>query len=199
MATITELQNNISGLSFRTTLNNNFANLNNDKAETATVMAVDNRLVSAEADIVSLDTRTTSTEGAVVNNTASINTLEEKESYNYTTLQNFTVPNSTYVDVINDTYPSLSAGNYLLTLSMMYTLNSNNTGVFFRFSTDGGTTWSPEIRHEPKDITDTNVVSYSKPLTLGDGDFNIVIQGKKQLAGDVANVLEMTVVLDRKA
>jgi hypothetical protein len=199
MATITDLQNNISGLSFRTTLNDNFDNLNNDKAEVTAVTGINTRLVGAEADITSIDTRVTAAENAIVNSTVSINDLEALQSFNYTTIQNYTVPTTTYSNVISDTYSSLEAGTYLLTLSMMYTLNSNNTGVFFRFSTDGGSTWSPEVRHEPKDVTDTNVVSYHQIKVLGAGDFNVVIQGRKESAADTAVVLEMTTALERKA
>lgn len=71
MASITTLLNNITGLSYRTTINDNFANVNNELVSTTAAAG------TITTDITNLDTRVTTNETAIATHTDEINSLSE--------------------------------------------------------------------------------------------------------------------------
>jgi len=197
MATINTLNNGVTGLSFRQTLNDNFSNLNDSKVELSAVNSLDTRLTTAESEINSLDTATTALDLSLSSLETDVETLQGFHSFNYEAISNRNVVGDTYEDIINATYANLAAGTYTLTLSMVFSLNNTNTSSFFRFSTDGGSNWL-EIRKEVKDITDLEVVSYTKPVVHAGGNFTLIVQSKKENAADVLNISEMSSIFERK-
>ena len=197
MATINTLNNGVTGLSFRQTLNDNFSNLNDSKVELSAVNSLDTRLTTAESEISSLDTATTALDLSLSSLETDVETLQGFHSFNYETVSNRNVVGDTYEDIINATYANLAAGIYTLTLSMVFSLNNTNTSSFFRFSIDGGSNWL-EMRKEVKDITDLEIVSYTKPVVHGGGNFTLIVQSKKENASDVLNIAEMSSIFERK-
>ena len=118
-------------------------------------------------------------------------------TYDYDTASNVTVTNDVYQEVARLTTPSRPAGTYEVKLSMLYSLNSTTTSAYFRFSLDGGVSWT-EVIEEPKDITDNR----AKTLLLVDihtlGIKDIVVQARKEVAGDVMTISNLSVIYERK-
>jgi len=99
MATITTLNNNIPGVTFRETINSNFTSLNNGKAETSAVTSVEARVTVNEGDIETLQTDLT--EGI-----DTLTTVTNTNTSNITTLQNEV--ETLQDDVAALTYPTIS-------------------------------------------------------------------------------------------
>lgn len=193
MATITDLQNEMTGLTFRTTLNNNFDNLNNDKAETTHTHA---GVYTPVADTTALDARVTTNEGDIATNSASITALEGLSTYDYATISNVTVTNDVYENILTLTTPIRDAGTYEIRMSQMYTLASTVNSAYFRFRVDGGT-WV-EVRREPKDVTDIVPMDYWKVISHVGGTITVEVESRKGNAADVLTILEMSAAVVRK-
>jgi len=150
---------------------------------------------------------------AVVNNeetkkTTKANLLKEineKVDINAPFTPTYDFTQETDITVADDTYESVAvlltenrvAGTYKLAQSMIYSLNTNVRSAFFRFSTNGGVTWS-EIRREPKDNLDKVPLSYTTTVIHGGGIFDIQIEAKKENATDIMEVYIMDITLERK-
>jgi hypothetical protein len=80
VAIINTLLNNITGLSFRQTLNENFANLNADKAELSVVTPLANRLTDTENDITTLQSDVGQAQSDISQNTTALDTKVDKTS-----------------------------------------------------------------------------------------------------------------------
>lgn len=135
-------------------------------------------------------------------NTADITALKTYAlfvpTYDYTQVPNFIVTNDVYEQVARLTTASRAAGTYKLDESMLYSLNSTTTSAFFRFSVDGGLTWS-EIRREPKDNLDVLAEAYTSTIVHAGGVIDIVIQARKENASDVLTIHKLDIILERKA
>ena len=81
---------------------------------------------------------------------------------------------------------------------MLYSLNSTNTSAYFRFSTNGGSTWN-EVRREPKDNLDVLPSAYTATIVHPGGVFDLIIQSRKENAADTLSVLSIDVIFERKA
>lgn len=193
MAIITDLLNNITGLSFRTTLNNNFDNLNNDKAETTVTDALDTRLTTAETQVGTNITNITTLQSDV--STLS-STQDELHTLKYTLVTNNTATTDAWTDIINTTYTGLTAGTYKLSLNMLWTLDSTVNSASFRFSIDGGSTWVT-TRKEAKDVTDINDSSYNKILVVSGTTQPVQIQAIKANGADTLTIHELSSILER--
>ena len=117
--------------------------------------------------------------------------------YEYILASDVTITNDVYQEVCNLTTASLPAGTYQMSLATIYSLNSTTSSAFFRFSTDGGVTWT-EASEEPKDITDKRARTVVLVDVFVGGVKNIIIQARKEVAGDVM-VLDITnIIYERK-
>lgn len=191
MATLTELLNNISGLTFRQTVNDNFTALNNAKSETT---HNHDTAYAAKAYETTVDAQTTD----IATNTSDIVALQGLQTYDYQTGSNITVTNDVYENVLTLTTPVRDAGTYELRMSQLYSLNSTTTSAYFRFRINGGT--YVEVRKEPKDNTDLIPMSYFKVLTHAGGSaITIEIEARKEVAGDILTIAEISAAVDRKA
>jgi hypothetical protein len=197
MATITELQNNITGLSFRTTLNNNYQNLNNDKVELTAFNTQVDRIDTAETDIDALDTLTTT-------HTADISSLETRMDaaeglldFDYETVTNEVITSDSYVEVINREF-ALTNGVYKIDMSAMFTMSSISQSAYFRFSLDNGVTWR-EVIEENKDLSDVRPLAYSFMFPVTNNTLDIQIQTRVENTGPTLTIQDMTVMVDRKA
>ena len=135
-------------------------------------------------------------------NTTDITDLKTKatfiSSYDYVQGNSITVTGDVYEEIARLTTPSREAGIYKLSQSMMYSLNSTTNSAYFRFSTNGGSTWS-EIRREPKDNLDVLPSAYTSTIVHPGGVFDLVIQSRKENAADTLSVLSIDVIFERKA
>ena len=71
------------------------------------------------------------------------------------------------------------AGNYEVTISMVWNYNLTNKSGLFRWTIDGGTTWL-ETSEEPKDKTDERPFSVSFPVQHLGGERNIKVEAAKE-------------------
>lgn len=134
----------------------------------------------------------------ILTNTINLAALEEFHTYDYIKGTGITVTNDVYEEVARLTTPSRDAGVYKLSQSMLYSLNSTTTSAYFRFSTNGGSTWS-EIRREPKDNTDVLPSAYTSTIAHTGGIFDLIIQSRKENAADILTISSIDVIFERKA
>jgi len=118
-------------------------------------------------------------------------------TYDYIKETAITVTDDVYEEIARLTTPSRVAGTYKLSQSMLYSLNSTTTSAYFRFSLDGGSNWN-EIRREPKDNTDTLPSAYTSTYVHTGGVFEVIIQSRKESAGDILTVAILDVIFERK-
>ena len=197
MATITELQNNITGLSFRTTLNDNYANLNNDKVELTAFNTQVDRIDTAEGDITAIEGRLDVNEGDIDSLENRMTAAEGLLDFEYTAVTDVQTSSTTYVEVINSTY-ALTDGTYKIDMSAMFNMDVTNYSAYFRFSTDNGVTWR-EVVEESSDVNNIIPLAYSFMLPVTGNTLNIQIQAKVENAGATLTIEDMQVMVDRKA
>jgi len=165
------------------------------------ISTLDGRISTNEDDIASLSDRVTVNEADILTNVADIVDLNIKApfipSYDYVKGANIVVTDDTYEEVARMTTTSRPAGIYKLSQSMLYSLDSTNTSAYFRFSLNGGSTWS-EVRREPKDNTDVLPSAYTSTLVYAGGVLDWIIQARKEDAGDVLNILSVDMIFERK-
>jgi hypothetical protein len=190
VATITTLLNNITGLSFRQTLNENFVNLNADKAELTSLTALDNRITTNENDITTIEQDVTSLQSSVSTLQGVVNYFEFEE------VEDTEVTSTTYQDIINVTYTP-PVGIYKLDMSLLHTLSNNNATAFFRFSLDGGATWF-EFSKKTLSPADINNSTVTKIINHLGGNFSIRIQARKESSGDTLTIRNLVTALQRK-
>ena len=154
-----------------------------------------NKLASGELTSIKLG-GTTTDEDVIVR--AELNEVAPFiPTYDYEKDSLIVVTGATYEEIARLTTPSRVAGVYKLSQSMLYSLNSTTTSAFFRFSIDGGTTWN-EIRREPKDNTDVLPSAYTSTVIHTGGVFEVIVESRKEVAGDVLTVLSIDLIFERK-
>lgn len=103
----------------------------------------------------------------------------------------------TWTDIISISKNKV-AGVYVLAMSMTWTYDRTNKSAFFRFSTDGETTWH-EFVAEPKDKTDSNSFYYSFPIDHSlDGIIQVKVEGKKEATGGQMDINFADLWIERK-
>lgn len=155
-------------------------------------------IIDNTADIATNTTNIATNTADIATNTADILEINNKYTYDYATNDNITVVDTTYQVIQTITTPTRAAGTYKLSLSMLHTLNSITTSAYFRFSKDGGTTWI-EIRKESKDIADVSASSYMSTIVHTGGIFNLIVEARKEVAGDILVVQAINSIFERKA
>jgi hypothetical protein len=174
-------------------------------ANTADITALQTDVVTNTADITAAEDAILANAIGVVDNAADIVTLETKvdtnapfaPSYSYATGSSIVVASTTYANILTLTTGTLEAGVYELSQSMLYSLDSTNNSAFFRFSTNGGATWS-EIRREPKDNADILPHTYITTIVHAGGVFEIQIEARKEALGDTLTVSAIDAIFERK-
>ena len=191
--TLSTILNGITGLSFRTQVNDNFTALNNGKSDTThTHTDYETSIATNTSDIGTINTTT------IPAATARLDSLEAFHTYDYTNVANVTVTNDVYETVATLTTPTRDVGTYEIRMSQLYTLNSTTNSAFFRFRINGGS-WV-EVRREPKDNTDAIPMSYWRVLELGvAGAITVEVQSRKGNAADILTIAELNIAVDRKA
>ena len=150
------------------------------------------------ASIVTANNDISTNTANIVTNSNDIAALQAFHTFDYVTGQSISVPSDTYTTVLSLTTPSRPAGTYVLTQSMLYSLDNTGASAYFRFTINGGGTWT-EIRKEPKDNTDLTPESLSKVLVHPGGVFNLEIQSRKEVSGDVLTIYDINLFIERKA
>ena len=163
-------------------------NTSNTATNTANIATNTSNIVTATAVLSALDARLTTAESKAL----------FVPSYDYVQGNSITVTGDVYEEIARLTTPSREAGIYKLSQSMLYSLNSTSTSAYFRFSTNGGSTWN-EIRREPKDNTDVLASAYTATIVHPGGVFDLVIQSRKDNASNILSVLSIDVIFERKA
>lgn len=171
-------------------------------------MALQKTLWQSIVDLVStgqnvsdqLDTAFTNIDDAITQvdaNTNALSVLTPLNNFSTVQIVNHTVAGTTYEPVASFN-ATKDAGSYLVLQSMIYSLDSITTSAFFRFSVDGGTTWT-EVRREPKDNTDKEPLSNAFMLTHAGGILDIQIEARKEAIGDVLEIFSLDLIIERKA
>lgn len=163
---------------------------------TITDMVTTGQEVSDALDVAFSNTDTAM--DAIDTNTSDIATLQTLNDFSSQTVNNHTVVGDVFEAVTTYTGASKPAGTYMITLSMLYSLNSTTTAAFFRFTLDGGSTWY-SVKREPKDNTDAMAMTYSFPYTHVSGDIVIGVESRKENAADILTIAQLNVMVDRKA
>ena len=194
MATITTLENNITGLSFRQSVNSNFENLNTDKVDTTQLDSTKNRVTALEtyktSTLEPLETTVSTLDDRVI-------VLESHDVFEYRQVNNHSVTTTVYADVINFTTGNLAAGTYKAALGQMFTLDTAVNSAWFRASFDGGLTWM-EVAENVVDVTANKPLSFFTIIEHAGGTMNIITQSKKEAAGDVLTIVQQNMTLERK-
>lgn len=194
MATITTLENNITGLSFRQQVNSNFENLNTDKVENTSLDATNTRVTNLEtyrtATLEPLETEVDTIDSR-------LQALEQYDVFEYQQVNNHSVTTTVYADVINFTTANLEAGIYKVALGQMFNLDSAVNLAWFRASFDGGLTWM-EVAEKVVDVSANKPLSFFTVINHPGGTVNIITQAKKDATGDVLNIVQQTMTLERK-
>ena len=197
MATITELENNMSGLTFRTTLNNNLGSLNTDKVELADFNDAVDRIDTAEEDIIAAEGRLDTNEGDIEALEDRMDAAEGLLDFDHESVSNFSTTSINYVEIMNREF-ALSDGLYKVDMSTMFTMSVTNYSAYFRFSLDNGVTWR-EVIEEVKDIHDVRPLTYSFMLPVTNNTLDIRIQVRVENAAATLTVQDMNIMVDRKA
>ena len=138
-------------------------------------------------------------------------TTAEKATYDYLAQYTYDykkegITSGGAIEIIDDTYqtvcelitPSRPAGTYEMLVSLVWTFNTANRSAYYRWSADGGSTWK-ELSTEASDKTNTENFSYSFPKSLSTGVIHLVLQARKELAGNEMIVQHANLVAERKA
>ena len=118
-------------------------------------------------------------------------------SYDFEQVIDGVVPSDTYTEILRLGKVSANPGTYRITLAMLFNLDNVNTSAYFRFSLNNGVNWV-EVRRESKDITDVIPQALPRSIVHTGGDINIVIEGRKESAGDILLLPFMEITLERK-
>ena len=117
-------------------------------------------------------------------------------SYDYDKTVAFVVPSATYSEVSRLTTDDRAAGTYEVKMSLTYALTTALRSAFFRFSTDGGTTWNEWVS-EPADSTDVVPLYYAYPFEHQGGPLEIIFQSRLEQAGDSLTVNFLDLIFER--
>ena len=108
------------------------------------------------------------------------------------------------ITIVDDTYQEVArlavtrnAGLYQVAMSFTWTLNSTTQSGFFRWSIDGGVTFT-EFQSEPKDITNKSAVYYAYPLNHDGGVFDFIVQMRKENPADIMSVEFIDLIFESK-
>ena len=107
-----------------------------------------------------------------------------------------TVANTAYEPIMSISATKL-AGTYQVNQSLLYSLDSASTSVYFRFSVDNGATWT-EVNNEPKDTTNKMPLTSSYVLVHAGGTMSIRVEAKKENASDVFTIYTADLMVERK-
>ena len=137
-----------------------------------------------------------------ITNTSAIGILNDRvdgipHDYYYNKTIGFVVPAETFVEAGRLTQV-ITAGTWEIKFSFTFDYNVSGKSAFFRFSIDGGATWTEEFRREIKYGTDHVPIYYSYPSVLLDGQIDIIFQARKEAAGDMMNISFLDIILDKK-
>lgn len=108
---------------------------------------------------------------------------------------------------VPDTYTSLGIlttpqrvpGVYEFGMSMTWDFNRTNNSAYFRFSTDGGSTWNEFVK-EPKDSTDSNAEYYAFPVDItSESVLDLRVEGHKETGAGTLDVRFLDLWVERKA
>lgn len=92
---------------------------------------------------------------------------------------------------------SITAGVYMVTVYILYTLNDDTRSAIFRLTRNSG---SQVMTHEPKDRTDVTPISYTYVHNQTvDGAFNLTLEAKKEAGAGTFNIIECGLVVDKRA
>ena len=155
------------------------------------------RIDSLETGQDSLDTKVTLVEQDMVTAQADIVELQTATNFNYVSeADNLNIPD-TYTQVASLGVTGLVAGVYMIGISATYTFDTTTKSVFSQFTLNGGT--PEEFIKENKDVTDKDAFVYQFPYTHAvDGDFSLLLEFHKEDATGVLDVLFANLWIERK-
>ena len=118
--------------------------------------------------------------------------------YEFNTVTNTTISSSTYQPINSLVLSSAGTGTYVISLGMIYSYDQLNKSSYFRFSVDGGVSWT-EIRKEPKDNSDKVPLSYFIPIEHISGEINVQVEAHKEDGTGTMVVSSNTISIERKS
>jgi len=202
----------ITGLDTRVTTNETqlATNTNNISTNTGDITALDNRVSTNETNISNLETNTTNNTSNISTNTNDIatNTSNIATNTDWITKRYFDYNSiTTTINNVSNTYENLltfntgvalEPGLFIISLNMIYDFNLTTSSVFFRFSLDGGNTWT-EVSKEGKDSSDKIPFSYSFVYGLVvNSTIDVIIQGRKETTYGTLDINNLDLYVERK-
>jgi hypothetical protein len=96
------------------------------------------------------------------------------------------------------TSDDLMAGIYVITVTLLWVIDTTRKSGIFRLSTDGGATFGAEVWEETKDPTNVSTEDWFIPINHGGGQMDIVVQAAKESSGNVLTVHSSVIAIERK-
>jgi hypothetical protein len=103
-----------------------------------------------------------------------------------------------WTDLITLLTPDLDAGVFGLVFSLQFNMDSTNRSFMYRFSNDGGATWSDIYEHESKDKSNTDIIEVFDLINHPGGVLDLRCQVTRESDADCV-VRKAIISVDRKA
>lgn len=123
--------------------------------------------------------------------------LREYLPYDYSIVSDHTVTGDVYEQVASLITEERPTGWYELKISMSHTLDSLSSGAFFRYSVDGGTTWT-EYNRSAQVNNGILLDTFIELINHTTGIFEISVEARKETATDTLIIKKINLILERK-
>lgn len=122
-----------------------------------------------------------------------------RENFKYNKVVNvpITTNNPNWTPVNSVTFPNATAGLFMFTLSFTWKFASTTKSGLFRFSIDGGVSWT-EVWQEVKDKTNDNITYYAFPIELQAGTIDFRLEATRESGTNAMDIKYCDLMIERK-
>ena len=101
-------------------------------------------------------------------------------------------------ELVRLTTPNRATGLYLVKLELIFTISTTSSSAMYRFSLDGGSTWSDTFMEEVQDRTNVTVTDMNAIEGHPGGPIDIIIQAAKESASPTFTAKKAKIIVERK-